>query len=377
MIDETARPAVSIFLPTHIKGREIRQDPIRLKNLIGEAETQLIAGGMRPEEARDLLAPARERLEDAPFWRHQDKGLALFMAPGFYRCHKVAVRPDEQVVVGPVFHLKPLLGLLATDGRFLLLTISASRARLFEGSRFSLSERTDIRFPESVAAIAAETQYENMRHASPVARPRAGTPGGIAKTQNFGEDPEELRKTEQVEYLRRVAAALEEKLDADPAPIILAADAQNRGHFFKLAKLKNLVRDGLELNPDAFEPDELHRLALQQAAPLLLAARERAIEQFKVLLGNDDRRACLKAEEIVKAARHGRVEMLFVAEGQNLWGRFDESADEVTAHGHPTSDDTDLLDVAVAHTLAQGGRVDLLVKADMPREAILAAILRY
>ena len=43
-----ARPAVSIYLPTHIAGREIRQDP----------------------------------------WRHQQQGLAAFLAPGFNRIHK-------------------------------------------------------------------------------------------------------------------------------------------------------------------------------------------------------------------------------------------------------------------------------------------------
>lgn len=377
LIDETARPAVSIFLPTHIRGREVRQDPIRLRNLLGEAEEKLVGRGMRAEDARDLLVPARDRVDDELFWRHQDKGLALFVAPGVYHCHKVAVQPPEQVVVGPVFQVKPLLGLVATDGRFYLLAISANRVRLFEGSRFGFAERTDIGFPEGVAAIAEETEYENMRHASPVARTRAGTPGGIAKTQNFGEDPEELRKTEQIEYLRRVAAALEEKLDGDPTPIIIAADAQNRGHFLKLAKLKSIVPDALEINPDAFEPDALQRMALERAEPLLLEARRRALDQFNVLLGNNDPRASLKVEEIVKAARYGRVEMLFAAEGENLWGRFDEKTDEVTAQGQPDGDNMELLDYAAAQTLLQGGRVDLLPKAEMPRNALLAAILRY
>ena len=36
-----ARPAVSIYLPTHIAGREIPQDPIRLKNLLSSAEERL------------------------------------------------------------------------------------------------------------------------------------------------------------------------------------------------------------------------------------------------------------------------------------------------------------------------------------------------
>jgi hypothetical protein len=46
-----ARPAVSIYLPTHIAGREIRQDPIRLKNLLSSAA----------ETARRHMAQAGDR----------------------------------------------------------------------------------------------------------------------------------------------------------------------------------------------------------------------------------------------------------------------------------------------------------------------------
>ena len=39
-------PAVSIFMPTHHAGAaEIRQDPIRLNNLLNEAETRLTGRG--------------------------------------------------------------------------------------------------------------------------------------------------------------------------------------------------------------------------------------------------------------------------------------------------------------------------------------------
>ena len=44
-----ARPAVSIHLPTHVAGREIRQDPIRLKNLLSSAADRLAAIWRRPE----------------------------------------------------------------------------------------------------------------------------------------------------------------------------------------------------------------------------------------------------------------------------------------------------------------------------------------
>jgi hypothetical protein len=50
-------PAISLFLPTHTAGREIRQDPIRLKNLTAEATARLRSAQWRRSEAHDLLAP--------------------------------------------------------------------------------------------------------------------------------------------------------------------------------------------------------------------------------------------------------------------------------------------------------------------------------
>lgn len=38
---------VSIFMPTHRAGVETRQDPIRLKNLLGETEKRLLANSHR------------------------------------------------------------------------------------------------------------------------------------------------------------------------------------------------------------------------------------------------------------------------------------------------------------------------------------------
>ena len=83
-----AQPAVSIYLPTHKAGREIRQDSIRLRNLLGEAAKRLGAE-RRPPDVEALLAPARRLVEDEEFWRHQDQGLAIFIAPassGFTSC---------------------------------------------------------------------------------------------------------------------------------------------------------------------------------------------------------------------------------------------------------------------------------------------------
>jgi hypothetical protein len=56
--------AVSMFLPTHTSGRETRQDPIRLNNLIGQAQAAMVASGADPDEADAILRPAGALIDD-------------------------------------------------------------------------------------------------------------------------------------------------------------------------------------------------------------------------------------------------------------------------------------------------------------------------
>jgi hypothetical protein len=380
LVTETASPAVSIFLPTHVKGREIRQDPVRLRKLLDGAERALAARGMRSEDARDMLMPGRALEQDALFWRFQEEGLALFFAPGISRHYKVGIELEEKFVVGPAFNVRPLLPLLAADGRFLLLTITNEGTRLFEATRFTLSERTGLSVPEGVAAVMRETEYDEIFDVTPAGRPRTGAAGlgaGVGQRLITGESPEDLRKAERIEYLHRVVAGVQDAVGSDPAPVVLAADSQIRGHIRELLKLRNLLPEDLQLNPSAFGIEDLHRRAWQHVRPYFLAAREEAMSRFNTLLGNGDPRASLSLDEIVKAARFSRVEMLFLAQGEAVWGRYDEDADTVSLHEQQDQDDIELLDYAAVQTLLHGGHVDILPRAEMPRQVLSAAIFRY
>src|SRR5438067_12039225 len=84
-------PAISIYLPTHSAGREVRQDAIRLRKMLSEAAKRLGASDMRGPEIDTLLQPARRLVDDEEFWRHQEQGLAVFLGPGFERLPKLPV----------------------------------------------------------------------------------------------------------------------------------------------------------------------------------------------------------------------------------------------------------------------------------------------
>lgn len=53
LIEEPKGNCVSIYMPTHPGGPEVRQDPIRFKNLVKEAETRLTVYLHPEKEAGD------------------------------------------------------------------------------------------------------------------------------------------------------------------------------------------------------------------------------------------------------------------------------------------------------------------------------------
>ena len=158
-----AGPVVSLYLPTHAAGPEIRQDHIRLKNLLSSAEERLTAQ-RRSAEIEALLAPAEALVADNDFWRHQEQGLAVFLAPGFSRVHKLPIEMSEKMALGSPFLIKPLLPLLDDDSPFWLLTISAKQTRLYQGSAWSFAEVTGIELPQGVGEIRGMTEYEETQY---------------------------------------------------------------------------------------------------------------------------------------------------------------------------------------------------------------------
>jgi len=370
-------PVVSIYIPTHEKGREVRQDPIRMRNAIGAATEQLIAAGRRQADVDEILAPAHALVADELFWRHQERGLAVFAAPGgFFQAHKLPVEVTEAQHVGPRAHVKPLLPLLADDGRFYVLTAQTADARLYLGTRHGLSEM-DADIPRTVAEVTAETDYENTRHAAPAARPRSAGPVGMPGTHNFGEDPEEQRKAQLVEHLRRLHNALERELAGDRTPIVVVAQPEMQGHLRALAKNIKFLEERVRKDPSAMKEQEIHEAAYEIVRPLFARDREHALDNFRALAGSNDARASSDLREVVGGARFQRVDTLFLAEGVEVWGRHDPEADQIHVEPGATAENEDLLDYAAVHALANGAPVWVLPREQMPADAPACATFRF
>ncbi|GIG40600.1 baeRF3 domain-containing protein [Cellulomonas phragmiteti] len=365
---------VSLFLPTHVRGAETRQDPIRLKNLVTQAREDLQAAGLDAGEAEQFLAPASELVGERPFWQEQGEGLALFLDGDGVVVHKLPVPVAEEVTVGAGYRVRPLLPALSADGAFDVLTLTSEECHLYGASRFALEEDDASDLPGHIDTEEGESDYQNPVQASPVARPRTGSVD-ISNAQVYGDSPAEWSKNRVVRYADKVATAMDARSATRPVPVVVVADAEVGGHFRKFSGLGDLLVGHVEVNPQGLDRRQLHEAAYEAARPYLDAGRAAAVERLRELQGSGDARAVTDVEDVVRAAAQGRVDTLLLTPGEPVWGSYDAASDGVRTSGVDTSQRRDLLDLAATETLRNGGRVHVLDEDEA--DAPVAALLRY
>jgi hypothetical protein len=110
-----------------------------------------------------------------------------------------------------------------------------------------------------------------------------------------------------------------------------------------------------------------------------------------VCLGNKERNAAIAVyhdrvahglassniHEIAPAVCAGRVQTLFMLQGEHQWSAFDDESFTIQMEQSPTAENEDLLDLAVAQAFLHGGDVYVLTEEEMPDQTSIAAVLRF
>ena len=373
---QEASPCVSIYLPAHRKGPETRQDPVRLKNLLGAAEERLLGQGMRRAEIEELLRDARALVDDFDFWQHQCEGLAVFVSPGHTLPLRLPATFPEEVHVGVRFHVKHLLPLVANNGRFYLLAFDQDDVRLYGGSRHGMQRLETEHLPESIARIRGMTDYQEKVGFHPTGPTLTTTGTPTAKRHAGGESPQDVRESELKEWLREVAAGVGKELAGETAPLVVAADERSLGHFRGFCSYASLLEEGIAEHPDSFTEPQLHERAWALVEPLFRRRLEAARDHFAALAGEGHERAPREIPAIVDAARQGRVDVLFVAEDAAAPGRVDPDGGATRLDPHDEAAE-DLLDRAAVEALATGATVYAVPQDEVPGGGMAAGVLRY
>lgn len=364
---------LSIYIPTEKAGADIQQNPVRLKNQISDAEEQLREQGRRKPEIDALLAPLRELRDDSTFWQQQSEGLAVFRAPDFWRIYRLPIAFETLTVLADRFHLKPLLPLLSQDGRYYILAISQNEIRLLEGTRFHTSGVSLENVPDSLAqALRFDDPEQRFQFHTSTGSPMGR---GDRRAMFHGHDVEDQETERILRYFKMLNAGIQELLGDSNAPLVLAGVDFLLPLYKKANKYPHLVEEGIEGNPETLSAEELRAQAWQLVQPIFLEDREEAVQRYHNLAHTEQTSSDPK--QVIPAAYHGRVGLLFVSLGEQRWGAYDPDRDAVSLHPEALPGDQDLLDFAAAHALLTGGEVYAMAPEEMPGDEPLAALFRY
>jgi len=364
---------ISLYAPMKKAGPETRKNPIRFKNQVQRAD-ELLAERQElpPEEREAILEPLRAMVETRDFWEHQGNGLAVFRSRDDLVRYRLPIAVKELAVVGHRYHVKPLLPLLAGDGRHYVLALSQKLVRLFEATRDDVHEIELEDVPtqlEDVVGHEVEETHRQVHSSSP-----GGQRGpGIHHGQGGGEDDQdrEVRK-----FLAQVDRGIEKHLADRQAPLVLASVDSLAAVYRELSDHPHLLDDNLSGNPDELPAQTLHERSWQLVEPVFRRVQEEAASRYRELAGTG--KTAHRLEETLLAAHDGRVDTLFVALDAHRWGRYDPEAREVEEAPQEEPGTEDLIDATAVETLLHSGEVYAVDAADVPGDGgQLAAILRY
>jgi hypothetical protein len=374
LVEEQQEPCLSLYMPSIRAGKEIRQNPIRFKNLLKDAEEQFLQAGYRRTDVDSLLEPAYDLLNNQQFWEHMSDGFAMFLSGEITRSYRLPLEFDTLATIAECFFIKPLLPLFMRNGRYFILALSQDSVRLMEGTRFSVDEldlgKTPTNLPE---ALQWDDPEEQIQHHATQGESQFGGEHGSIHGHGVGHDD---RKDRILRFFQIVDKGLMDLLADEEAPLVLAGVDYLLPIFRKASSYKHIVDDVIVGNPDLVTPEELHRNAWEIVQPLFAKDEEEAAEQFNHYK-NINGHATGDIKKIVPAAYFGQVDQLFIIEKEYIWGSFDPETGEVEFHDRPGPESQELLDVAAAHTLMNGGKVFSVSPESVPSGERAAALLRW
>lgn len=367
LIEKAKNPSLSIYLPTHTKGEQVQQDPIRFKNLLSQAEEKLSQQEVDQNTIDRLLEEPRKLLDQPLFWQHSDKGLAVFISEDTFQYFRVPLDFKERVQVEDHFLVTPLIPMITLDGTFCVLALSQKKVRLLKCTRESVESIRLEEAPTSMEEFQKFDVYEKSLSSA------SGAGGSKSMFHGWGDAGIDNKVLEN--YLKTIENEVTSVLKKRNDPLILAGVDEAVAVYKKVNHYNRLMDEAVKGNPDPKSNAKVKNEGWEIIKSYFLKDMYEDMERYGDLIGSDKQSDNLS--KIVEAAYYGKVDSLFVPIGEHSWGWFDEERDTVHHSAEQHNGEHDLINAAAIKTITQGGNVYALDKEDMPQNSSIAAIFRY
>lgn len=365
---------ISIYLPTISAGNaDIKQNPIRLKQLLRVAEDKLFSMELRKAEVAKILEPASRLIDETRFWQNQSDGLALFIYSGEVKYYRLPIEFKESISVSNKLYLKPLLPLLAGNGQFYIMALSKNEVRLFGCTRQSVRELEFEKAPRSMFDMQVDDDPGNNVPIR-IANVSNGADLMYNKVTQGAASENEYEKNELTKYFRAIDAALVSMHEGEKIPLVLAGVEYLIPIYREKSNYPYITEEFIAGNPELISGEQLHEKAWSLVEPIFTKAQEVAEEKFKQYSGQKNKMTLTSLEKIIPAAFNGQIESLFIDNKIDQWGKFDHDTNKISLDQEEKHGDIDLIEYASILTLSRGGKV---YTEKVPNGGKLAAVLRY
>lgn len=366
IIEKDGNPLISITMPTHRVGEEIKQDPIRLKNLLTDVSDTLTDRGMKQPEIDEILKPARDLLERPMFWSHQDSGLVIYLAKEYFNYFQVPYEVQEKAYVNTHFLITPLLPMVSLDGRFNVLAISKKDARLLRCTRNEVIDVTPDSATTNIDEYQEVVQEKQLQFHSGANRDKA---------MYFGHgNREENHRGIAAAYFRELEKEITTELKKENNPLILVGLEDNLGYYKSFNSYKRTVENTVTANPDDMKDHDLKESGWEKIQNFFLKEMYNSIEQFTE---QTSAKVSNNLSEVIESTVMGKSKNIFISMGEDRWGHYDEDSHEVHLTDEPSNGDVDLLNWLAVKGIETGSNVYILPRDEMPMKSTVAAEFRF
>lgn len=366
LVSRNGNDLTTITMPTHEKGEESKQDPIRFKNLINETAERLKEKGKKEAEVEKYLKSAKELLEKPMFWSHSDKGLAVYISDSETEIFKLPYDIETQVYVNDHFLITPLLPMQSLDGTFCVLTASRQNAKLLKCTRNEV---------EDITPGGVSTSVEDYLEVDPEKQLQFHSGARGQKAVYFGHNANEEDKMIVVEqFFRELEKEITKVMRERNDPLIVIGLSDNLSLYNKIDNYSRTLEDAIHHNPDELSEMEIKEKGWKVIKKHFLKEMYDSLEKFSE---NGNEKVSNNLSEIVEATIMGRSQTVFISKNEKKWGIYDKENQTVHYSNKPSNGDVELLNWLSITAHKTGSKVYILPKDEMPMRSTVAAAYRF
>ncbi|MFH8679216.1 chemotaxis protein [Streptomyces lydicus] len=345
-------PAVSLVMPTHRREPENAQDPVRLRNLVAEAEKAVRRDPNVSREGRlEVLDQLRRAVAEVDLV-HAEDGLIIYAAQGEHQVWSVARTVPERVVLADTYLTQNLVAAQAAEQPYWALAVAADRVSLWNGEPQRAAEHTRDGFPLTRSLVDPDAE----------------------RKEQVGDLPSTFQDEATRHFLREAYQRLRAVLAAEPRPLYVI------GSSAALALLEDLG----PLGPDTMIVErgglaDGPAVAVREAVDPLRTARESAatstvVAELDIAHGRHEFAGGI--DEVWQAVKEARVRLLAVEDHYQTVVREEGGHLEPTDAARAGARD-DMIDEIIEQALEAGTEVRFVPDGTLTDQGRIAGVLRY